>query len=205
MVGERRRDGGGRIDEAVLGEKHRHDHEGVDREKHPETGHQTHPHLTAAHGRPLQLSPSGLSLPDSYFSRGALAITKRPTQTVIAGLVPAIHGRSRLPTSPERLSAAAEWALGTSPRVTAGVVGVCATTTRDTRMSLLAPRPGPHSHSVAPAGKSLRFGRTTQKRWPLGAPLPTPRFTWPTRSATSPTTRFLSPSPGRAAVGKEGG
>src|SRR3546814_15972370 len=90
------------------------------------------------HGRPLQLSPSGLSLPDSYFSWGALAITKRPTQTVIAGLVQAIHGRSRLPTSPERLSAAAERDVGTSPRVRAGVVGVLTDHTRNTRMPLLA-------------------------------------------------------------------
>src|SRR3546814_14226611 len=98
------------------GEKHRHDHEGVDREKHPEPGHQTHPHLTAPHGRPLTLSPSGLSLPDSSFSRGALAITKRPTQTVIAGLFPALHGRSRLPTPPDRLIPAAEGHRGHRPR-----------------------------------------------------------------------------------------
>src|SRR3546814_5499462 len=41
------------------------------------------------------------------------------TQIVIAGLVPAIHAGNMLPASPERFGAAAEWALGTSPRVTA--------------------------------------------------------------------------------------
>src|SRR3546814_11735372 len=46
-----------------------------------------------------------------------------PTQTVIAGLVPAIHARNRRLTSLKRRGAAAEWGLGTRPRPTTGVVG----------------------------------------------------------------------------------
>src|SRR3546814_8390394 len=72
-----------------------------------------------------------------HTSRVAAARLPHLTQTVIAGLVPAIHARDRLLASRERLGAAAEWALGTSlparsrsgfasakagPRVTTGVV-----------------------------------------------------------------------------------
>src|SRR3546814_10775823 len=55
--------------------------------------------------------------------RVAAARLPHLTQTVIAGLVPAIHVRDRLLTSLEKLGAAAEWTLGTSPRVTTGAVG----------------------------------------------------------------------------------
>src|SRR3546814_8420371 len=52
-----------------------------------------------------------------------LATAKHLAQFVIAGLVPAIHASDRLLASLERLGAAAEWALGTSPRATTGMVG----------------------------------------------------------------------------------
>src|SRR3546814_5994726 len=42
---------------------------------------------------------------------------KRLTQPSLPGFVPAIHGRNGFLTSLERLGVAAEWALGTSPRV----------------------------------------------------------------------------------------
>src|SRR3546814_9891034 len=67
--------------------------------------------------------PGGLSLLDSHISSGGLATAKRLARSVIAGLVPAIHARSRLLTSLERLGATAEWTLGTSPRVTAKIDG----------------------------------------------------------------------------------
>src|SRR3546814_2873026 len=52
-----------------------------------------------------------------------LATAKHLARSVIAGLVPAIHAGDRLLASLERLGAAAEWALGTSPRATTGMVG----------------------------------------------------------------------------------
>src|SRR3546814_9063929 len=58
----------------------------------------------------------------------------------LPGLVPAIHARIRLLTFPERLGAVAEWALGTSPRATTGVVG-CAVR-------------WPQTHPVAPAKRA---------------------------------------------------
>src|SRR3546814_336313 len=83
------------------------------------------PHQARRHHLHPRLRPHVLDLRHSHISRGALATAKRlikPYQTVIAGLVPAIHARNRLLTALERRGAAAEWALGTSPRVTGGVV-----------------------------------------------------------------------------------
>src|SRR3546814_6729926 len=57
-----------------------------------------------------------LVLLDSHSSRGGLAIANRHTQTVIAGLVPAVHARSRLLPSLEKPGAAAAWTLGNKPR-----------------------------------------------------------------------------------------
>src|SRR3546814_3115110 len=70
---------------------------------------------------PIPLSPRGLTLLGSHGdpTRGC----QSTYQTVIAGLVPAIHASNGLLASAERRGAAAEWARGTSPRVTRGVVG----------------------------------------------------------------------------------
>src|SRR3546814_6735978 len=53
---------------------------------------------------------SGQARRHSHISRGCPATATRLSQTVIAGLVPAIHASNRLLTSLERLGAAAEWA-----------------------------------------------------------------------------------------------
>src|SRR3546814_9065617 len=71
---------------------------------------------------------------DPASSRGCPATAVRLSQTVIAGLVPAIHASNWLLISLERFGAAAEWALGTSPRVTSGVGGGgCAIAAGDVR------------------------------------------------------------------------
>src|SRR3546814_8466636 len=64
--------------------------------------------------------------PQKLSSRPGIArmqTANRLTKTVIAGLVPVIHARNTLLTSPVRFGAAEEWNLGTSPRMTTGVVG----------------------------------------------------------------------------------
>src|SRR3546814_349078 len=76
-----------------------------------------------------------------HTSRVAAAPLPHLTQTVIAGLVPAIHARGRLLISLERLGAAAQWAPGTSPRVTAEG--------DEQRPSPLAPQPVQQAQEVA--------------------------------------------------------
>src|SRR3546814_2080787 len=86
------------------------------------------------------------ALRHSHISRGCLATAKRLSQTVIAGLDPAVHAGNRFLTSLERFGAAAEWALGTSPRVTSGIGGGgCAIAADDVR-----PRRGGRGGRAAP-------------------------------------------------------
>src|SRR3546814_19736503 len=67
----------------------------------------------------------------SRLSYSVVISAKRLTQTVIAGLVPAIHVRIKFLTFLERLGAAAEWALGSSPRATGGAGCAGATAAHD--------------------------------------------------------------------------
>src|SRR3546814_12887072 len=75
---------------------------------------------------------------------------------------PAIHARDRLLTSRERLGAAAEWALGTSPRVTTGVGGGERAITAKRCANAVGLGPGPLASAVARSHEGVADRKSTR-------------------------------------------